>query len=687
MSTATAETGNVAGELPLDLIAPEHWPNPRGAVDTTSAKYAELKASIEAQGILEPIVIGPPLLELDGRHAIVAGWRRYTVAAELGLQTVPVHQKIEITDARLALRAALAENMAREDMTPLAEAQAIARLVELGDTQVQAATAVGVSERTARERLRLLTLPAAVRDAIAERKVPSTAGRQLQLIAVASPAVAVAIAEGLEQGHVRVADLLDPDLTADMLMQVAGDVDAPFEPLNTYIYVGDIDDKALGKRLKAAGSHIRLTAPDELIDAARQTGSLLELDAGQDGSPTIFLTDGDLIHEALEHSIELAEKANADRKAELQRLGAKNATAEGQDPAERARREHAELAAAVDQRAQPYAAAMNAELGRRLRGMRSCTIEGPVARLVLHLVDAYVSVKQVAVHGYKHVDPDHKLPDDWADCDPEQAAAELVKAYTAATFCDPRAGGDELAMPYFLRQLPNDLVRAAAVALKLLPDRALKLADARVQLDERQAYHDLRRERRRILFELGKASKGGLEREALRDRAKEFGRDAGELVDVAVQVYGTQNFVAALEQLEQAGHVKAVKSEDKQGVIHTRYTTTPDGRKALKAPPDPAPIIDDLDADASLPEGTPATDELQDDATDLMSRLAPGSRRATALELVGAQPGITIPELAERMGLKQNTLYRLLPELQDDGLVRKDGRGWHPAEPVAEASA
>ena len=57
-----------------------------------------------------------------------------------------------------------------------------------------------------------------------------------------------------------------------------------------------------------------------------------------------------------------------------------------------------------------------------------------------------------------------------------------------------------------------------------------------------------------------------------------------------------------------------------------------------------------------------------------------GTRGAEALALVKDSPGITIPELAAKMGIKQNYLYRVLPGLADDGLVRKDGRGWHPKE-------
>jgi hypothetical protein len=57
-----------------------------------------------------------------------------------------------------------------------------------------------------------------------------------------------------------------------------------------------------------------------------------------------------------------------------------------------------------------------------------------------------------------------------------------------------------------------------------------------------------------------------------------------------------------------------------------------------------------------------------------------GTRSKQALELVRSRPGISIPEMAQEMGIQQNYLYRVLPALQKDGLVRKDGRGWHPLE-------
>jgi len=55
------------------------------------------------------------------------------------------------------------------------------------------------------------------------------------------------------------------------------------------------------------------------------------------------------------------------------------------------------------------------------------------------------------------------------------------------------------------------------------------------------------------------------------------------------------------------------------------------------------------------------------------------TRAAQAVELVRARPGITIPELAEHMGIKPNYLYRILPQLEEEGRVRREEKGWLPA--------
>ena len=102
-----------------------------------------------------------------------------------------------------------------------------------------------------------------------------------------------------------------------------------------------------------------------------------------------------------------------------------------------------------------------------------------------------------------------------------------------------------------------------------------------------------------------------------------------------------------------------------------------------------AAALDGVPATA-LTHATPATRRASARATATTRKRAatPGRRRgrakgsgtrgAEALALVQGELGITIPEIAEKLGIKQNYLYRVLPGLAADGLVVKDGRGWKP---------
>jgi CRP-like cAMP-binding protein len=110
------------------------------------------------------------------------------------------------------------------------------------------------------------------------------------------------------------------------------------------------------------------------------------------------------------------------------------------------------------------------------------------------------------------------------------------------------------------------------------------------------------------------------------------------------------------------------------------------------------PLVDEyhrLEAAAAALEGLPSTSGNTPTATRRSSRTrsttgrgtgrrgrprGSGTRSKQALELVRSRPGITIPEIADAIGIQQNYLYRVLPALQKDGLVRKEGRGWHPRE-------
>ena len=114
----------------------------------------ELAASIKAQGLMQPILIRPVA---DSRYEIIAGERRFRAAQLAGLSEVPV--LVKDVDDQAAAAMALIENIQREDLNPLEEAQGIHRLIsDFNFTHEQAAGAVGRSRSAVSNLLRLLNL-------------------------------------------------------------------------------------------------------------------------------------------------------------------------------------------------------------------------------------------------------------------------------------------------------------------------------------------------------------------------------------------------------------------------------------------------------------------------------------------------------------------------------------------------
>ena len=118
----------------------------------------ELAESIKTQGVMQPVLVRPVG---PGRYEIIAGERRFRAARLAGLAEVPVLVR-EVPDQAAAVMA-LIENMQREDLNPLEEAQGLQRLVqEFSLTHEQAAQAVGRSRSAASNLLRLLQLSPSV---------------------------------------------------------------------------------------------------------------------------------------------------------------------------------------------------------------------------------------------------------------------------------------------------------------------------------------------------------------------------------------------------------------------------------------------------------------------------------------------------------------------------------------------
>jgi ParB family chromosome partitioning protein len=142
--------------LPLAALRPGVY-QPRTRMDEGS--LYELAQSIKSQGVMQPILVRP--VAEPGHYEIIAGERRFRAAQLAGLDEVPVLVKPVADEAAAVM--ALIENIQREDLNPLEEAQGLQRLVrDFGLTHEQAAQAVGRSRSAASNLLRLLNLAASV---------------------------------------------------------------------------------------------------------------------------------------------------------------------------------------------------------------------------------------------------------------------------------------------------------------------------------------------------------------------------------------------------------------------------------------------------------------------------------------------------------------------------------------------
>ncbi len=165
-----AATSETLQSIALDRLVPGKY-QPRTRMD--DATLAELAESIKAQGIMQPILVRP----IDGaRFEIIAGERRWRAAQRAGLKNIPALVRSVPDQSALAL--SLIENIQREDLNPLEEAQGIARLIEeFKLTHDAAAAAVGRSR--------------------------SAVSNLLRLTQLAKPVQALLLADKLDMGHAR----------------------------------------------------------------------------------------------------------------------------------------------------------------------------------------------------------------------------------------------------------------------------------------------------------------------------------------------------------------------------------------------------------------------------------------------------------------------------------------------------
>ena len=239
-------------EVDVNLVDPSPV-QPRSHFNKHSLE--QLALSIRANGIVQPLLVR----RKGGRFELIAGERRWRAAKTVGLQKVPVVVR-EVADDKL-LELALIENVQREDLSPIEEAQAYRRLIEqIGLTQESVAARIGRDRSYVTNYLRLLRLPEDLQQLVQEGKLSTGHARTLLAVADGNAQRRMAkkiIARGMS---VRETERIVKRLGA---VRPAGRAESISNDSNTRAA-----ESALRRRL---GTHVRI------VRSAKGTGGRIEL--------------------------------------------------------------------------------------------------------------------------------------------------------------------------------------------------------------------------------------------------------------------------------------------------------------------------------------------------------------------------------------------------------------------------
>ncbi len=227
-ATAALLTGQ--RHVPIELLHPGKY-QPRGAFNAQALE--DLAQSIRSNGVLQPILVRSHPTKAKGAFEIIAGERRWRAAQLAQLHEVPIVEK-SLSD-RDALEIALIENIQRQDLNPLEEAEGYRRLMdEFRYTQEQLAERMGKSRPAIANLLRLMDLPAPVRSMLSDGRL--TAGHARALLKCSDPVslASEVVAQGL---NVRQTEKLAENYKPRSLLKTLKAKKAPKEK--------DADTKAL----------------------------------------------------------------------------------------------------------------------------------------------------------------------------------------------------------------------------------------------------------------------------------------------------------------------------------------------------------------------------------------------------------------------------------------------------------
>lgn len=544
MSTSTSTTAVPDVQLiPTTKMVQIVGSNPRGQFSHTDEDFLQLKASIKERGIETPIKVGPAEVESGDEklHPVIWGHRRHAAALELGLDVVPAIVDDSL-DEKGRYLAAVSENMDRADMGPLAEARALVYMREhLGMKQTEAAKAMRMSERSARNREKILDLPEDVVALIIAGEIPLEAIPHLALVAKASPTAPTKIVELIRSGKSRHGlriDLLgNLAHVADALGQVAAKAglqeihDGWGESAPGSLPVSAEQKKEIKDLHRALPKHPYSQQPGFSFGPAdkkkaKAKSCLLELTYTTTwGSKTTdaYITDGDLVFELAKKKIPGLKRKIEERikEAEARRGGNAAAAASGSGgQADADRQKQIEREERKRKREEEMAEKANRELGEALAAMPNPKASDlDVVRLVCAMalgheefVGEYIEEGLSRVsERYKHPDdrdledqvdpaggdvkyPEEQLVEDLAAAkSPGECIKLVLQVAIAARFVQPTSGygmppGPRLHGSAFLT---DDALDDVADRLDVLPEPGRKLVatrrTARKERAEREA--------------------------------------------------------------------------------------------------------------------------------------------------------------------------------------------------------
>ena len=608
------------------IVIPEDRHKRRGR-----RRKEQLGGSMDAIGLDSPVLLSPIG---EGKFSLVAGGGRLENAREKGWSEI--HAIVKVRDEQAQAASTAAENMAREDLSPAEEADAIELMIKAGDSPREAAEKVGLTPQTGTLRMALVEMPEEIRAAFHHDGLPASLAAEVKKLYDGNNAI------GLEIGAL---GLADPDSVAAALSNGAREFFRQLDwlhkaaklrgkaPFIAAFHRGSEHGRSLSwdpndpQRIKLKGKSAKwfiercdaatysyqlpkIVLSEEDLDQAAAIGVAYH-SKGEHGM--VWVHDRKWLTDQINEFVLPRMQAEAEAKAKETPLSKLKKAVKGK--VELAKMTASELAPTLERRfkreLQPKAYAANVELGLALTG---------------------------------------KL-----------AVKKLTREH--ALFFAYEVLGRENKQNAFVRAHEHGARRVAECAARVMADgivvesKTLKSGKIKTTVIYLEGHAAEKR-----MWDYIKAAKS-----------------PEEILQRTLQVYAA----AAFFKRECGPNGKEPMNQ---------FPLNAAAGEALEKIVKPlVPMsVKRIEREVREYDPTKQAEAMIEEAKAEVARKTPGKgsaiHKSRAVEIIKQQHGITIPELATKLGVKQNYFYKALPALERDGKLVKKGRGWYPVTTVASSS-